>query len=186
LPIHSLRGVLRIDIKNRSVWGIDNHVSAAYDWFQLARDGQALNLAMIGLSSRTTLGRGFFISPSVPPDDRVFRSILGMGSPFAVTAAAFPRRPKESWKETKMSAEPLQQSVGGVALTSDERKALLALLREALGEKRVEVHHTHTPDFRTRVMGEESILRSLIEKVERCRPDTDETSANESGRSASV
>lgn len=82
-----------------------------------------------------------------------------------------------------MSAESVQQSIGGMTLTSDERNALLAMLREALGEKRVEVHHTHTPDFRTRVMGEEAILRSLIEKVERCHPDTGETSANESGGS---
>jgi hypothetical protein len=66
-----------------------------------------------------------------------------------------------------MLAQVLQQPTHSLALTMEERDSLLHLLRQALGEARVEVHRTHTPAFREVVLGQEVLLRNLIEKLER-------------------
>ncbi len=51
-------------------------------------------------------------------------------------------------------------------LNADERALLLRLLETALGEVRVEAHRTHfSPEFRDQVLAEESLIRSLLEKV---------------------
>lgn len=52
-----------------------------------------------------------------------------------------------------------------VALTAEEKAALMDLLAHSLGETRVEMHRTHTPDFREKVRGRENLLRGLIEKL---------------------
>lgn len=54
-----------------------------------------------------------------------------------------------------------------LTLNSEEATELLQLLEGALGETRVEVHHTHTPGFRDQVQHREVILRGLIEKLRR-------------------
>ena len=51
-------------------------------------------------------------------------------------------------------------------LTAREREYLAGLLQAALSETRVEVHRTHTPDFRDQVLGEENLVRGLLAKVQ--------------------
>jgi hypothetical protein len=52
-----------------------------------------------------------------------------------------------------------------LSINERERIELLRILEQALGDTRVEVHHTHTPAYREDVKREESILRALLEKV---------------------
>jgi hypothetical protein len=52
-----------------------------------------------------------------------------------------------------------------LALTAQEREFLTGLLETALGETRVEVHRTHTPDYREQVLGQEELIRQLLQKV---------------------
>jgi len=54
-----------------------------------------------------------------------------------------------------------------ITLSSDEKQYLLRTLQTAIGESRVEVHRTHTPDFRERVLDEEKLLRGLLAKLEK-------------------
>jgi hypothetical protein len=75
-----------------------------------------------------------------------------------------------------MPAEILQQSNLTLTLSDKERDALLSMLRQALGETRVEVHHTHTPDYRELVLDQEALIRSLIAKLERLQPVPPEVS----------
>lgn len=70
-----------------------------------------------------------------------------------------------------MSAQIFQSSSYTLGLSDRERDFLLGLLRQAHGESRVEAHRTHTPDFRELVLGQESVIRSLIERLERIRPE---------------
>jgi hypothetical protein len=53
-----------------------------------------------------------------------------------------------------------------VTLAREEVTELLQLLKQALGETRVEVHHTHSPDFRAQVEHRECILRGLIDRFQ--------------------
>lgn len=53
-----------------------------------------------------------------------------------------------------------------VTLTGAERAEIIRLLNGALAESRVEVHRTHTPEYRERVIGEETLLRGLLEKFQ--------------------
>jgi hypothetical protein len=52
-----------------------------------------------------------------------------------------------------------------LSLNEAERRALLELLQMTLGEVRVELHRTHTPDYRDFVQRQESIIRGLLEKI---------------------
>ena len=52
-----------------------------------------------------------------------------------------------------------------LALTAAERDWLQRTLQKALEEVRVEVHRTHTPDYRTQVLKEEELIRGLLAKV---------------------
>ncbi|MBX6316556.1 MAG: hypothetical protein IRY99_27125 [Isosphaeraceae bacterium] len=64
-----------------------------------------------------------------------------------------------------MSADtnrPLERSL---TLTSDEQEILLDLLQQALGDTRVEVHHTHTPTYREKLIQHEATLRGLINRL---------------------
>jgi hypothetical protein len=70
-----------------------------------------------------------------------------------------------------MSAQVLQRSTYTLTLSDRERDSLLGLLRRAFGEARVEAHRTHTPDFRDLVLGEQAVIRGLIEKLEGIGPD---------------
>ena len=53
-----------------------------------------------------------------------------------------------------------------ILLTTEERQYLLNMVQNALGESRVEAHRTHTPQFRERVLAEETLLRQLLTKLE--------------------
>ena len=50
-------------------------------------------------------------------------------------------------------------------ISEEERSELILLLEHALGESRVESHRTHTPDYRERVLGEQSLLRDSARQV---------------------
>ncbi len=64
-----------------------------------------------------------------------------------------------------MSDKASQGGVWTVVLDEEERSELSQLLDHALRETRVEVHHTHTPDFRDQVQRREEVLRRLLEKL---------------------
>ncbi len=51
--------------------------------------------------------------------------------------------------------------------SEEERVEMVRLLKQILGETRVEIHRTHTPDYRDRVIGQESLLRGLLVKLQR-------------------
>ena len=59
--------------------------------------------------------------------------------------------------------------VHGFMIAEEERAELIRLLETALGENRVEVHRTHTPEYRERVLGEQSLLRGLLDKFQHMR-----------------
>jgi len=75
-----------------------------------------------------------------------------------------------------MPAENLQQLNLTVTLSDKERDTLLSMLRQALGETRVEVHRTHTPDYRAMVLDQEALIRGLIAKLETLQPVPPEVS----------
>jgi hypothetical protein len=52
-----------------------------------------------------------------------------------------------------------------VTLTPDEQAVLVRMLKVALGETRVELHHTRAISFREEVKAEEALLRGLLSKV---------------------
>jgi hypothetical protein len=54
-------------------------------------------------------------------------------------------------------------------LTEDERAEMVRILGRAMEESRVEIHRTHTPDYRDRVIGEQALLRGLMEKFQNPR-----------------
>jgi hypothetical protein len=51
-----------------------------------------------------------------------------------------------------------------------EKSELLQLLETALGDLRVEVHRTHTPDYRTQLLQREELLRRLIGRFRQGSP----------------
>lgn len=50
-------------------------------------------------------------------------------------------------------------------LSDEERTELLQLVEHSLKETRVEVHRTHTPDYRASVQHEEGVLRNILAKL---------------------
>jgi hypothetical protein len=54
-------------------------------------------------------------------------------------------------------------------LSEEERAELVRILEQDLEEIRVEIHRTHTPDYRDRVMSEQALLRNLLDKFNRPR-----------------
>jgi hypothetical protein len=56
-------------------------------------------------------------------------------------------------------------------ISEEERAELIRLLDRALGESRSEAHKTHTPEFRDRVLREQSLLRGLLERFSHTRVD---------------
>ena len=51
-----------------------------------------------------------------------------------------------------------------IVLTQQERDYLAGVLKTRLGDVRVEVHHTHAPDYRDQVQREEELVRGLLAK----------------------
>ena len=64
------------------------------------------------------------------------------------------------------TTEPMVHSF---MISEEERAELIRLLQQTLGENRVENHHTHTPEYRERVLGEQSVLRGLLDKFQHMR-----------------
>ena len=54
-------------------------------------------------------------------------------------------------------------------ISEEERAELIRLLESAVEENRVEIHRTHTPDYRERVQGEQALLRGLLDKFQHMR-----------------
>jgi hypothetical protein len=52
-----------------------------------------------------------------------------------------------------------------LTLTPEERAELERLVEQNLGDTRVEVHRTHTPDYRQQVLQQEDLLRRLLVKL---------------------
>lgn len=52
-------------------------------------------------------------------------------------------------------------------LTTDEIELLIRLLKSELGETRVELHHTQSPDYRDEVRHEVKSVRALLVKLEK-------------------
>ncbi len=57
-----------------------------------------------------------------------------------------------------------------LSINEQERTELLNLLRQSLGETRVEVHRTHTPGYREEVQRQEKVIRDLLDKLSKLRP----------------
>jgi hypothetical protein len=51
-------------------------------------------------------------------------------------------------------------------LNAQEKDYLAGLLKTMLTETRVEVHRTHTPGFREKVIAEEDLVRGLLTKLQ--------------------
>lgn len=68
-----------------------------------------------------------------------------------------------------MTTEPQIPTLPHLSLTEEERAMLQELLEVALGEARVELHHTRSPDYRLVVQRQESCIRSLLEKLRESR-----------------
>jgi hypothetical protein len=67
-----------------------------------------------------------------------------------------------------MASDVSQTGEFTLVINAEERAELLRLLEQSLKDTRVEVHRTHTPDFRNQVLQEENLLRSLLSKIQRC------------------
>lgn len=65
-----------------------------------------------------------------------------------------------------MNETHLKTAETPVTLTQEERTYLARVLQNAIGETRVEVHRTHSPQFRERVLNEEKLIRGLLSKLE--------------------
>jgi hypothetical protein len=59
--------------------------------------------------------------------------------------------------------------VHSVNISEEERAELIRLLEAAVEENRVEIHRTHTPDYRERVLGEQTLLRALLDRFQHMR-----------------
>jgi hypothetical protein len=60
-----------------------------------------------------------------------------------------------------------QSRIYNLALDEEERKELLQVLEQWVTDTRDEKRHTHSTEYRAMVAGEESRLRTLLEKVRR-------------------
>jgi hypothetical protein len=63
-----------------------------------------------------------------------------------------------------MSTNATQARTTTLTFDEQEKSELLQLVEAALGDLRVEVHRTHTPDYREQLLLREELLRRLIEK----------------------
>jgi hypothetical protein len=50
--------------------------------------------------------------------------------------------------------------------SEEERSEMVRLLEQSLKETRGEIHKTHTPDYRARVISQQSLLRGLLAKLQ--------------------
>lgn len=66
-------------------------------------------------------------------------------------------------------ATPTKPTGHTFTISEEERAELILLLGSALGDNRVEVHRTHTPEYRERVLTEQAVLRGLLDKFQHMR-----------------
>ena len=66
-----------------------------------------------------------------------------------------------------MSTDQAQPSTLSLTFDEQERKELFGLLDVALPICAVEVHRTHTPDYREQLIQREGLLNRLIERFQR-------------------
>jgi hypothetical protein len=64
-----------------------------------------------------------------------------------------------------MTTESKSTGAVQVMLGDEERAELARILETALADIRVEIHRTHTPDFRDQVQRREAVLRGLANKL---------------------
>ncbi len=75
----------------------------------------------------------------------------------------------EDSEDFAMTTDAKSKGSVSVTLNDEETAELLQLVEHSLGETRVEVHRTHTPDFRDKVQHREAVLRGLVEKLKSAR-----------------
>jgi hypothetical protein len=63
-----------------------------------------------------------------------------------------------------MSTDSPRPETFSLTLDDAEKSELLGLLDVALGDLRVEIHRSHTPDYREQLLRREELLRRLIAK----------------------
>jgi len=54
-------------------------------------------------------------------------------------------------------------------VSEEERTELIRLLEQACSESRIEMHRTHTPEYRERVSQEQALLRGLLDRFQHMR-----------------
>ncbi len=52
-----------------------------------------------------------------------------------------------------------------LSLSEPEKALILGLLESSLGDTRVEVRHTRTPDFHDHLLEREQVLKTLISRI---------------------
>jgi hypothetical protein len=62
--------------------------------------------------------------------------------------------------------EEIAMAEFNLMINEQERSELLRILRDYLGQTRVEVHHTHTPGYRENVKHEEEVIRGLLQRLQ--------------------
>jgi hypothetical protein len=65
-----------------------------------------------------------------------------------------------------MSTDAPQARLTPLTFDEQERSELLQLVEAALSDLRVEIHRTHTPDYRAQLLQREELLKRLIEKFQ--------------------
>jgi hypothetical protein len=73
--------------------------------------------------------------------------------------------PESAIKSTLMATDKPQPPTMPVNLDAQEKSELRQLLETVLQELRVEIHRTHTPDYRAQFLQREEILKRSIDKV---------------------
>jgi hypothetical protein len=69
-----------------------------------------------------------------------------------------------------MSTSAPQIGMLTLTINEEEKGELLQLLEQSLGDLRVEVHRTHTPDYRAQLLRREDLLRRLIARFRQGNP----------------
>jgi hypothetical protein len=64
-----------------------------------------------------------------------------------------------------MQAESTELAELALSINGAERAELLRLLRQALGSVRIEVHRPHAPEYRARILHQESLFQGLLHKM---------------------
>jgi hypothetical protein len=70
-----------------------------------------------------------------------------------------------SWSTPVISTDARKARTTTLTLDEAEKSEILRLVEAASGELRVEIHRTHTPDYRAKLLEREELLKNLIEKM---------------------